>query len=103
MATPRDFHGRNSLLKPPSGLEKIVPELPAHIYDQGVITCWTLTEDERVEIARTGVVWLHVAGHNIAPFRVSGTNIMETRDAEGHLVPYDIDAPNPSKAEEKNI
>jgi hypothetical protein len=97
MATGRNFSGSNHRLGSPPGMEEIVTALPCLVYDKGIISCWQLSDEEKAEIARTGVVWLHVMGHKHPPVFVSGTCIIEAQDQNGEATPYDIDAPPPVK------
>ena len=67
MAQSIHFPGVNRVWKgweadPATGREP-VNDLSVMSTEQGEqISCWQLTEAERVEVARTGVVWLAVVG-----------------------------------------
>lgn len=46
--------------------------LPVHDAGEALVSCWQLTEEERAEVARTGVVWLWVFGRGTPPVAVEG-------------------------------
>ena len=72
MAEPTDFPESNSALLAPPGADSVV-DLPVHRSDGGLISCWRVTPEEIAEIAKTGVVWLHVLGATHPPLAVRGT------------------------------
>lgn len=42
-------------------------DLPAHKAEHQIISCWELTEKEKEEVQKTGVVWLSVFGQQQPP------------------------------------
>ncbi len=76
MAEGTDFPESNSALLAPPGSENVY-DLPVHRSEAGVISCWRLTPEEIAEVARTGVVWLHVVGTTHPPLLVRGDRPFE--------------------------
>ncbi len=76
---PTAFDEDNDVLGPPKGLtEDDVTSLSIH---RGVVnghavvvSCWKASKEELAEIARTGRVWLVVAGGTMYPAYLLGTN-----------------------------
>jgi len=71
--TPISFPQVTKVFTAPEGVS---PEdcgsLPVHDTGQALVSCWQLTEEERAEVARTGVVWLWVFGRGTPPVAVEG-------------------------------
>lgn len=68
LGTPVAFKEANLMLGPPAGCsEDEVSCLPVRQLDGNLVSCWSLTEEERDEVARTGVVWLSVWGRDTQP------------------------------------
>lgn len=59
MAAPVDFTGTNTRMLPPKGREDVV-EVKAFRNRACCVTCWQLSDDERAEVSRTGLVYLSV-------------------------------------------
>lgn len=71
MAELRYFPEANATLQAPPGRDDI-RELPIHQHSAWSISCWQLSEKEVEEVARTGIVWLHVMGNTHPPVYVGG-------------------------------
>ena len=70
MAVPAEFKEQNFTWKGPT---EDIEDLPSFIDadSQITISCWQLSEEELAEVASTGVVWLHIWGHQ-PPVSVGG-------------------------------
>ena len=42
-------------------------DLPAHRAEHQILSCWELTDKEKEEVQKTGIVWLSVFGHQQPP------------------------------------
>lgn len=90
MGSPRHFSGQNTIFRGPPGLEDKILPLPVYRADSEIISCWELSEEERAEVARTGLVWVSISGQKVAPFLVSGTALMQFTAPDGESEqPYD--------------
>lgn len=80
MAVGTNFQHSNFVLK---GNGDDIYDLHAHrdAANNQFVTCWRLSPAEIAEIAKTGVVWLHVVGTSHPPVMVQGTNPFVTPDA----------------------
>ena len=76
MAEPVNFPEANTVWKgwPSDETRPEVADLPAHRHELGTVSCWKLTDEEKAEVARTGVVWLHVFGNQHPPVAACGTS-----------------------------
>lgn len=64
---PVDFEEKNMILKAPG-----CGELPAiQTKDNCIVTCWKMSEAERKEFEKTGVIWLSVIGLKHPPVCMS--------------------------------
>lgn len=72
MARGIAFPESTSILGAPDGMDEEVYGLPVYRDGQVTVSCWKLTEEEIVEIIRTGCVWLNVMGSNQPPLCVTG-------------------------------
>lgn len=93
MAQSRDFNGSNHVFAAPAGMEEFVTPLRVFVGNGQFISCWTLSDEEKAEIAKTGIIWLSVLGAQHPPVAVSGTPLIGIKDPDGTLLPYDVDAP----------
>jgi hypothetical protein len=72
------FMESNGVLGAPTPEEAdTVYGLPVRIYKDldgrtNVLSKWELTEDEKAEVARTGVVWFNAQGRTHPPIWISG-------------------------------
>ncbi len=77
--TPISFPQVTKVFTAPEGVS---PEdcgsLPVHDTGQALVSCWQLTEEERAEVARTGVVWLWVFGRGHPMVSVEARSPFET-------------------------
>lgn len=72
MSEPVDFQGANTVLRPPTGSDSILP-LPIFRNGACCVSCWQLTDDEIAEIVRTKRVFLSVfSGKTQPPVYVGG-------------------------------
>lgn len=69
MATPVGFEGANKLY---SGEAADVHDLEVFADDNQIISCWRLSPEELVEVAKTGVVWVSVWGRTLYPIKADG-------------------------------
>lgn len=71
---PVSFPEANGVLKgwPADETRPEVVDLPIHRHQGGVISCWQLSDEERRQVAETGVVWLHAMALTHPPVAVSG-------------------------------
>lgn len=75
MAQPVDFIGTNIIMKAPAGSEETVSDVRAFTNGQCCVTCWHLTEEEKSEVSRTGLVYLSVHyGGGMPPVYVGDEN-----------------------------
>lgn len=79
MAEPVHFPEANAVLvgSPEDKAAGTVLDLPIHRHrdldnNPHVISCWSLTDEERAEVARTGRVWLRSWGVTHPPICVQG-------------------------------
>lgn len=72
MAQSVGFEGADVLYLAPDG-DTSCTDLQTFCDGAQVISCWRLSSEELAEVARTGVVWLRVAGTSVVPMHVSGT------------------------------
>jgi hypothetical protein len=74
------FEQSNQVLSAPEGMthEEVNPLSVCITTDEAglplVISCWKVTADELIEIARTGRIWLGVVGQTMPPVWLMGTN-----------------------------
>ena len=61
MAEPIHFPESNTTWHGPTGMPD-VGDLPSYREKDETISCWQLTDDEKAEVLKTGVVWLHIWG-----------------------------------------
>jgi hypothetical protein len=56
---PINFNGSNKTLAAPAGRDDITP---LHVYSDGrqCVSCWELTDEEKAEVARTGVIFVNI-------------------------------------------
>jgi hypothetical protein len=67
--TPTEFEEQNALL---SGEELGVQNLPIHLGEDCVVSCWEPSDAEMEEIKKTGKVYLCVVGTTHAPLFLTG-------------------------------
>lgn len=80
MAYGVDFEGANAVFR---GDGKRIYDLPT-FHAEGppaqIISAWRLSAEELLEVQKTGVVWLSVYGHQLAPVLVSGTALVNIEE-----------------------
>lgn len=86
MAHHVGFEGANTIYQAPKGA-KDVGDLECFKTDSEVISCWRLSEDEIAQIIETGVVWLSIKGHTVAPVYVSGNPLVMIGDRPAKAEP----------------
>tara|TARA_R110000796_G_scaffold17656_1_gene54180 strand:+ start:8975 stop:9379 length:405 start_codon:yes stop_codon:yes gene_type:complete len=109
MAIPQDFkEADQDLLKPEGWEDEECATLPTKAILKGGrhcnISCWELTEEEKIEVATTGMVWLMVVGGH-PPLVVMGEkpNFPEweaAEDAQTLLELEEVLAPEPEGSTE---
>ncbi len=67
--TPTEFEEQDAIL---SGEELGVQNLPVHVGDDCIVSCWEPSKEELEEINRTGKVYLCVVGTTHAPLFLTG-------------------------------
>ena len=70
MATPVGFEGANDLLRAPPNTD--CRDLEIYRNNDGITSCWRLTEKEIEEVVKTGVIWIHAVGVTHPPIFISG-------------------------------
>jgi hypothetical protein len=94
MANPVDFEGANFVYRAPDRVpQNECSDLSCFVNEVQTISCWRLTKAELAEVQRTGVVWLSVWGHPIAPQLVSGTALVTVDGRPSEAEPYIPRAP----------
>ena len=68
---PIEFEEVNDTLKAPKGVEDC-GDLPIHRAKNYVVSCWTPTVEELVEINRTGKVYFICTGQTHPPINITG-------------------------------
>lgn len=70
-----DFPERNKILLKPDGVSDAeCSSLYAYDTGEAFVSCWKLTPEEVLEIARTGTVWLWVLGQRHPPVTLEVAN-----------------------------
>lgn len=98
MAEPIDFQERNDYIGKPNSMTDnqcvalpvarvlaLIPGLsPAHPPERipGFVHCWKLTDEERVEVAKTGLIYVQSMGMTLTPMKLLGFNPI----GETHIV-----------------
>lgn len=73
MASGVSFPGQTHILGPPKGMDDLsvfrLPVLMGRDLDGQpvVLSCWKLTDEERVAVLASGIVWLSLYGTNMQP------------------------------------
>lgn len=77
---PIDFEQSNfTFLKPEGMTEDECGDLPVRTGEDqngfpSIISCWQLSEEDKVRVAKTGVVWLNICGQGMPPVCVQASN-----------------------------
>lgn len=87
MAMAVNFEGANLILRAPKGQEETCNDLHVFRNRRMVVSCWQLDAAELEEIARTGCVYLSVAGPTHPPLYVATETEMRAFTAEYGLMP----------------
>lgn len=87
MAYAVHFDGANVLLIAPRGQEETCNDLHVFRNRRMVVSCWQLEPHELEEIARTGKVFLSVAGPTQPPVYLATESEMRAFTAEYGLMP----------------
>lgn len=87
MAEAVRFDGANAVLRAPPGQEETCNDLHVFRNRRMVVSCWQLTSDEMAEVARTGRIYLSVAGPTHPPLYVATESEMRAFTAEYGLLP----------------
>lgn len=88
MANPVAFTGCNFTFLAPKGQEETMRDLHVHKDAGGTTSCWRLTEDEMKEVAKSGVVWLRIFSHSMAPVYISGASFQFADGRHAVADPY---------------
>ena len=64
---PITFDEANNILKAAPGTEDEVEDLPIYYGDTDIISCWSATWWERLQILFTGRVWFWIMGETHPP------------------------------------
>ena len=80
MAKPVGFEGANKVWRAPPDMENCV-DLETFTDGKNVVSCWRFSDEELVEIARTGVCWINVSSAGgLPPICISGTALIRHPD-----------------------
>ena len=87
MAMAINFDGANVVLKAPPGQEETCNDLHVFRNRRMVVSCWQLDPAELEEIARTGRIYLSVAGPTHPPLYIATESEMRAFTAEYGVMP----------------
>lgn len=87
MAEAIPFEGANCILRAPPGEEETCNDLHIFHNRRMVVSCWQLDAAELAEVARTGRVYLSVAGPTHPPLYIATETEMRAFTAEYGLMP----------------
>jgi len=87
MANAINFDGANTILRAPAGQEETCNNLHIFRNRRMVVSCWQLEPHELEEVARTGRIYLSVAGPTHPPLYIATETEMRAFTAEYGLMP----------------